>query len=151
MIIEDVIAQDDEETGFALDRMRVQALWERRTIEGVGYLVKLDHAGSDYRPELGVQGRYGATWVFGELRYGRLHPAQSTLYRALRRLEDRGALQSRWESIEESQVDGRDGPPRRYYTITATGVAAAKAAVANSERAQRAAAWQTWVPSFESR
>ena len=77
--------------------------------------------------------------------------SQSTLYRALRRLEDRGALQSRWESIEESQVDGRDGPPRRYYTITATGVAAAKAAVANSERAQRAAAWQTWVPSFESR
>jgi PadR family transcriptional regulator PadR len=77
--------------------------------------------------------------------------SQSTLYRALRRLEGRGALQSRWESIEESQVDGRDGPPRRYYTITATGVAAAKAAVANSERAQRAAAWQTWVPSFESR
>jgi PadR family transcriptional regulator PadR len=77
--------------------------------------------------------------------------SQSTLYRALRRLENRGALQSRWESIEESQVDGRDGPPRRYYTITATGVAAAKAAVANSERAQRAAAWQTWVPSFESR
>ena len=77
--------------------------------------------------------------------------SQSTLYRALRRLEDRGALQSRWESIEESQVDGRDGPPRRYYTITATGVAAAKAAVANSERAQRAAAWQTWVPSFENR
>ena len=77
--------------------------------------------------------------------------SQSTLYRALRRLEDRGALQSRWESIEESQVDGRDGPPRRYYTITATGVAAAKAAVADSERAQRTAAWQTWVPSFESR
>ena len=77
--------------------------------------------------------------------------SQSTLYRALRRLEDRGALQSRWESIEESQVDGRDGPPRRYYTITATGVAAAQAAVANSERAQRAAAWQTWVPSFENR
>jgi len=77
--------------------------------------------------------------------------SQSTLYRALRRLEGRGALQSRWESIEESQVDGRDGPPRRYYTITATGVAAAKAAVANSERAQRAAAWQTWVPGFEGR
>ena len=77
--------------------------------------------------------------------------SQSTLYRALRRLEDRGALQSRWESIEESQVDGRDGPPRRYYTITATGVAAAKVAVADSERAQRAAAWQTWVPSFENR
>ena len=48
--------------------------------------------------------------------------SQSTLYRALRRLEERGALRSRWESIEESQVDGRDGPPRRYYTITADGI-----------------------------
>jgi len=77
--------------------------------------------------------------------------SQSTLYRALRRLEDRGAVQSRWESIEESQADGRDGPPRRYYTITATGVAAAKAAVARSEQANHAGAWQTWVPSFEGR
>ena len=92
---------DDKETGFALDRMRVQALWERRTIEGVGYLLKLDHAGSEYRPELGVQGRHGATWVFGELRYGRLHPVPSALYRdsvelygyAVRRQAD-GALES---------------------------------------------------------
>jgi hypothetical protein len=76
-------------------------LWERRTIEGLGYLLKIDHAGSEYRPELGVQGRYGATWVFGELRFGRLHPAQSALYRdsfelygyAVRRQTD-GALES---------------------------------------------------------
>jgi PadR family transcriptional regulator PadR len=77
--------------------------------------------------------------------------SQSTLYRALRRLDDRGALQSRWESVEESQAEGRDGPPRRYYMITATGVAAARAAVARSEQAQHASAWQAWVPSFESR
>ncbi len=77
--------------------------------------------------------------------------SQSTLYRALRRLEERGALRSRWESIEESQADGRDGPPRRYYTITADGVAAAQQAVARSEQDQRVAAWQTWVPSFEGR
>lgn len=77
--------------------------------------------------------------------------SQSTLYRALRRLDDRGALQSRWESIEEVEADGHDGPPRRYYTITATGVAAAGGAVARSERAKHASPWQTWVPSFESR
>jgi hypothetical protein len=92
---------EDWGKGFSFDRMRAQALWERRTIEGVGYLVKLDHAGSDYRPELGVQGRTGATWVFGELRYGRLHPSSSALYRdsvelygyAVRRQAD-GALES---------------------------------------------------------
>ena len=77
--------------------------------------------------------------------------AQSTLYRALRRLEERGALQSRWESVEESQADGRDAPPRRYYTITADGVAAAREAVVRSEQTSRASAWQTWVPSFEGR
>lgn len=77
--------------------------------------------------------------------------SQSTLYRALRRLEERGALRSRWESIEESQVEGRDGPPRRYYTITANGVAAAREAVARSQQSQRAGAWHTWVPSFEGR
>jgi PadR family transcriptional regulator PadR len=77
--------------------------------------------------------------------------SQSTLYRALRRLEERGALQSRWESVEESQTDGRDGPPRRYYTITAAGVAAAREAVAREEQASRASVWQNWVPSFEGR
>lgn len=77
--------------------------------------------------------------------------SQSTLYRALRRLEERGALQSRWESIEESQAEGRDGPPRRYYTVTAFGVAAAREAVAKSEQAKLASPWQTWVPGFESR
>lgn len=77
--------------------------------------------------------------------------SQSTLYRALRRLEERGALRSRWESIEESQAEGRDGPPRRYYTVTASGVAAAREAVAKSEQAKLVSPWQTWVPSFEGR
>lgn len=77
--------------------------------------------------------------------------SQSTLYRALRRLEERGALRSRWESIEESQAEGRDGPPRRYYTVTASGVEAAREAVAKSEQAKLVSPWQTWVPSFEGR
>lgn len=77
--------------------------------------------------------------------------SQSTLYRALRRLEERGALRSRWESIEDSQSEGRDGPPRRYYTVTASGVEAAREAVAKSEQAKLVSPWQTWVPSFEGR
>ncbi|MEN8235763.1 MAG: helix-turn-helix transcriptional regulator [Actinomycetota bacterium] len=74
--------------------------------------------------------------------------AQSTLYRALRRLEERGTLQSRWESMEEVAADDRDGPPRRYYTVTATGVAVATAAVVEAERAKLTNPWQTWVPNL---
>ena len=94
---------------------------------------------------------YSLAKELARLEGGQTPMSQSTLYRALRRLEERGALQSRWESIEESQAEGRDGPPRRYYTITASGVAAAKEAVAKSEQAKLASAWQTWVPSFEGR
>ncbi len=74
--------------------------------------------------------------------------AQSTLYRALRRLEERGALESRWESMEEVIADGRDGPARRYYTMTATGVALATKAVRDAERAKLNNPWQGWVPGL---
>lgn len=49
-----------------------------------------------------------------------------TLYRALRRLEERGALTSEWESPEEAAADGRDGKLRRYYRVTSAGLAAAR-------------------------
>lgn len=61
-----------------------------------------------------------AAW-FG--RHGSLLPMQhSTLYRGLRRLEDRGLLESRWETPEAAQADGREGRPRRYYRLSAAGV-----------------------------
>ena len=47
--------------------------------------------------------------------------SQPTLYRALRRLEERGALTSEWESMEEAAEQGREGRPRRYYRLTAAG------------------------------
>jgi len=75
--------------------------------------------------------------------------SQSTLYRALRRLEGRGALESRWESIEEVADAGRDGPPRRYYTVTASGLAAARAAAGRSERMGSVPAWKSWVPNLQ--
>jgi DNA-binding PadR family transcriptional regulator len=78
---------------------------------------------------------------------GTPHPmAQSTLYRALRRLEERGALESRWESMDEVVADGRDGPPRRYYRVTPTGVAVALEAFEAAERARSASPWKAWVP-----
>ena len=47
--------------------------------------------------------------------------SQPTLYRALRRLEERGALVSEWEDAEEAATAGREGRPRRYYRLTAAG------------------------------
>ena len=52
--------------------------------------------------------------------------SQPTLYRALRRLEERGALESQWESLEEAAANGREGRPRRYYRITSAGAELAK-------------------------
>ncbi len=72
--------------------------------------------------------------------------SQSTLYRALRRLEARGALESRWETDEELRGTERDGPPRRYYTVTGTGIAEARAAVTRLESGGAVPAWKTWVP-----
>jgi DNA-binding PadR family transcriptional regulator len=49
-----------------------------------------------------------------------------TLYRALGRLEQFGFLRSRWE---DPQVPGRENrPPRRLYTLTPAGEAAASQA-----------------------
>lgn len=47
--------------------------------------------------------------------------SQPTLYRALRRLEERGALSSRWESLDTAAAEGREGRPRRYYSLTPNG------------------------------
>ena len=52
--------------------------------------------------------------------------SQPTLYRALRRLEERGALESEWEALEEAADNGREGRPRRYYRLTSAGAELAK-------------------------
>jgi DNA-binding PadR family transcriptional regulator len=52
--------------------------------------------------------------------------SQPTLYRALRRLEDRGAFTSEWESFQDAAANGREGRPRRYYRLTQTGAELAK-------------------------
>ena len=114
----------DEEDGaeFDPDRMRTQMRWERRSIEGIGYWFQIDHVGSEYRPELGIQGRTGSTWAYAELRYGRLPTAPSPLYSdsfevylfAVRRLAD-GALDSarvapQWVFETRSGWRGRVSP-----------------------------------------
>ncbi len=58
------------------------------------------------------------------LRSGTVHPI-------LARLEGYGWLVSRWEDIDAS-AEGR--PARRYYTLTADGVQAARAALARAYR-----------------
>lgn len=52
--------------------------------------------------------------------------SQPTLYRALRRLEERGALTSKWESLDAAAAQGREGRPRRYYRLTNAGVELAR-------------------------
>ena len=62
--------------------------------------------------------------------------SQPTLYRALRRLEERGALESEWESLDDAARSGREGRPRRYYRLTSAG-----AELAKSELAQQRLNW----------
>jgi DNA-binding PadR family transcriptional regulator len=62
--------------------------------------------------------------------------SQPTLYRALRRLEERGALESEWESLQDAAASGREGRPRRYYRLTAAG-----AELANSELRSQQLKW----------
>jgi PadR family transcriptional regulator PadR len=71
------------------------------------------------------QERYGAEiGESAELRSGTVHPI-------LARLEGVGWLASRWEDVDP-HAEGR--PARRYYRLTADGVAAAHAALARAHR-----------------
>lgn len=62
--------------------------------------------------------------------------SQPTLYRALRRLEERGALTSEWESLTDAAANGREGRPRRYYRLTSAG-----AELATAELRDRSLEW----------
>jgi len=50
-----------------------------------------------------------------------------TVYPALERLESRGFLRSKWEDESAAHAEGR--PARRYFTLTASGATALKAAL----------------------
>ena len=51
-----------------------------------------------------------------------------TVYPALDRLESAGYLKSTWEDAAAAHAEGR--PARRYFTLTASGVTALRAALA---------------------
>jgi DNA-binding PadR family transcriptional regulator len=57
---------------------------------------------------------------------GRRLTAYGTLYKALDRLAESGAIEDRWEDPEIAAADGR--PRRRYHRITLAGEAARAAA-----------------------
>lgn len=61
--------------------------------------------------------------------------ASGTVHPILARLEGAGWVESRWEDVDASAA-GR--PPRRYYRLTADGVASARDAVATARRPRRA-------------
>lgn len=51
-----------------------------------------------------------------------------TVYPALDRLESGGYLRSKWEDADAAHAEGR--PARRYFTLTAAGATALRAALA---------------------
>jgi DNA-binding PadR family transcriptional regulator len=51
-----------------------------------------------------------------------------TVYPALDRLESGGYLRSKWEDADAAHAEGR--PARRYFTLTASGAIALRAALA---------------------
>ena len=51
-----------------------------------------------------------------------------TVYPALDRLESGGYLRSKWEDADAAHAEGR--PARRYFTLTASGATALRAALA---------------------
>lgn len=68
--------------------------------------------------------------------------SQPTLYRALRRLEERGALESEWEPLTDAAANGREGRPRRYYRLTSAG-----AELAQRELRERELQWAKGILS----
>ena len=71
--------------------------------------------------------------------------AYGTLYRALGRLEEMGMLTSRWENPAVARHDNR--PPRRLYSLTRNGRAAARDAVAQQKAVRATRARKGWAPA----
>ena len=103
-----------------------------------GILIPLELAILDALMELrrhGTREAHGYQ-IANELRYlreARRLTGYGTLYKALDRLEEAGALESRWEDPDLAAVDAR--PRRRYYRVTLVG----EAALAMRGEVQRAA------------
>jgi PadR family transcriptional regulator, regulatory protein PadR len=63
-----------------------------------------------------------------------------SLYPTLRRLEEKGFVNSRWESNENAKsTERKSGSRRRYYRITPTG---SRALIENQTIRQKLLAWQ---------
>lgn len=68
-----------------------------------------------------------------DIKDARLLTGYGTLYKALSRLQDRGLLQSRWETLPPDE----NRPRHRYYQITSAGEAIAAAIRAGAPTPQR--------------
>ncbi len=70
--------------------------------------------------------------------------SHSTLYRGLRRLEDRGIVESWWETPEAAAEDGREGRLRRYYRLSGTPEAIAAMLMHEAGRGVQRKWWTQW-------
>jgi hypothetical protein len=119
----------DGDAGLDIDSSRGFLRWERRTIEGLAYDMRINHVGADYEPGVGFQSRSDASWAFTTFGYGWLPDAPSSLYShrvelygfAIRRNSD-GALESArvaplWRFETRSGWWGRISPELWYEDI----------------------------------
>lgn len=77
--------------------------------------------------------------------------SDATVYRCLRRLEERGALVGQWEAPDEPAPDGRQGRPRRYYQLTPDATALLAASRAQLDALDRRPEWYRRVTTAEPR
>jgi DNA-binding PadR family transcriptional regulator len=83
---------------------------------------------------------YEIARYLGEVGDRKLLTAYGTLYRALGRLEEMGLLKSRGEDPRVAARENR--PRRRFYTITASGELAARAAADGTSPGEAVRRWK---------
>lgn len=78
-------------------------------------------------------------WHYGYALSRETELQSGTLYPILMRLEERGWLETQWETLEPSAEKRGGHPPRHMYRLTASGRAAAVEALTAAQNAERLA------------
>lgn len=108
----------------SLDPMRIRALWERRTVSGLGYELAFHRSGSAYVPGLGFEFRENFTSFEEEVSYGWI-PGQTSPFQRYRvLLEGRSFLRNGDGSLETATFGpGLELVWKGGGTLTATALA----------------------------
>ncbi len=88
----------------SLDPARIYLNWERRTLEGVAYVLNYSRAGPAYNPELGFEIREDFTRAGGRFLYGWAHGIDSPVLRHQAFLEGFAIVQNTVGSVESAEI-----------------------------------------------